>query len=90
MGFVCSNAPQKGVVKTPTLITGKDEIKQEMLSAAMLASQLGMDFPQMGLPIVMDNGEPVAVHAEDLVSADSSFLTDYSGQMVTVQQMMGG
>jgi hypothetical protein len=26
----------------------------------MLASQFGMDFPQMGLPIVMDNGEPVA------------------------------
>jgi hypothetical protein len=38
------------------LITGKDEIKQEIMSAAMLASQLGMDFPQMGLPIVIDNG----------------------------------
>lgn len=90
MQQLVSNAPLKGVVKTPTLITGKDEIKQERLSAAMLASQLGMDFPQMGLPIVMDNGEPVAVHAEDLVSANSCFLKDYSGQMVTVQPMMGG
>jgi hypothetical protein len=53
ISFQCS---PKGVVKTPTLITGKDEIKQEIMSAAMLASQLGMDFPQMGLPIVIDNG----------------------------------
>ncbi len=92
MQQLTSIAPLKGgVVKTPTLITGKDEIKQERLSAAMLASQLGMEFPSNGLPVVMDEQEgPVAVHAEDLVSAGSSFLTDYSGQMVTVQPMMGG
>ena len=89
MQQLVSNTPLKGVVKTPT-ISGMDEMKQERLSAAMLASQLGMDFPRQGLPIVMDNGEPIAVHAEDLVSANSCFLTDYSGQMVTVQPMMGG
>jgi hypothetical protein len=49
-----------------------------------------MEFPQQGLPVVLDDGEPVAVHAEDLVSVNSFFLTDYSGQMVTVQPMMGG
>lgn len=53
-------------------------------------SELGIEFPQQGLPVVMDDGEPVAVHAEDLLSPNSFFLTDYSGQMVTVQPMMGG
>jgi len=91
MQQLTSIAPQKGVVKTPNLIKGKDEIKQERLSAAMLASQFGMEFPSNGLPVVMDEQEgPVAVRAEDLVSAGSSFLTDCSGQMVTVQPMMGG
>ena len=76
-----------------TLAIGKEAMKpfkQEKLSAAMLAQQLGMEFPQQGLPVVLDDGEPVAVHAEDLVSVNSFFLTDYSGQMVTVQPMMGG
>ncbi|MFZ3168188.1 MAG: hypothetical protein WA130_11285 [Candidatus Methanoperedens sp.] len=85
-------APQ-GVGNSPTLVIGKEAmkpIKQEKLSAAMLAQQLGMEFPQQGLPVVLDDGEPVAVHAEDLVSVNSFFLTDYSGQMVTVQPMMGG
>ncbi len=90
MQQLTSNAPRKGVVKTPTLITGKDKVQQQKLSAAALAEQLGMEFPQQGLPVVMDDGEPVAVHAEDLVSPNSFFLTDYSGQMVTVQPMMGG
>jgi hypothetical protein len=90
MQQLVSNAPLKGVVKTPTLITGKDEIKQESLSAAMLAQQLGMEFPRHGLPVVVDDGESVAVHAEDLVNPNSFFLTDYSGQMVTIQPMMGG
>ena len=76
-----------------TLVIGKEAMKpfkQGKLSAAMLAQQLGMEFPQQGLPVVLDDGEPVAVHAEDLVSVNSFFLTDYSGQMVTVQPMMGG
>ncbi len=90
MQQLTSNAPPKGVVKTLTLIAGKEEVQQQKLSAAALAEQLGMEFPQQGLPVVMDGGEPVAVHAEDLVSPDSFFLTDYSGQMVTVQPMMGG
>jgi hypothetical protein len=90
MQQLASDAPPKGVAKTPTLITGKDEVRQQKLSAASLAEQLGMEFPQQGLPVVMDDGEPVAVHAEDLVSPNSFFLTDYSGQMVTVQPMMGG
>ena len=85
-------APQ-GAENNPTLIIGRDAVKpfqQEKLSAAMLAQQLGMEFPQQGLPVVLDNGDAVAVHAEDLVSASSFFLTDYAGQMVTVQPMMGG
>jgi len=91
MQQLTSIAPYKGVVKTPTVITGKDEIKQERLSAAMLATQLGMEFPSNGQPVVMDEQEgPVAVHAEDLVCAGSNFLTDCSGQMITVQPMMGG
>ncbi len=77
-----SNAPSKGVVKTQTLISSKDEVKQQKLSAAALVEQLGMEFPQQGLPVVMDDGEPVAVHAEDLVSPNSFFLTDYSGHNV--------
>jgi len=85
-------APQ-GAGNSPTLIIGRDVVKpfqQEKLSAAMLAQQLGMEFPQQGLPVVLDDGDAVAVHAEDLVSANSFFLTDYAGQMVTVQPMMGG
>ena len=88
INFQCS--PEGRVVKTPTLITGKDKVQQQKLSAAALAEQLGMEFPQQGLPVVVDDGEPVAVHAEYLVSPNSFFLTDYSGQMVTVQPMMGG
>lgn len=83
----------RGVGNNLTLVIGKEAMKpfkHEKLSAAMLAQQLGMEFPQQGLPVVLDDGEPVAVHAEDLVSANSFFLTDYSGQMVTVQPMMGG
>jgi len=90
MQQLTSNAPPKGVVKTLTLIAGKEEVQQQKLSAVALAEQLGMEFPQQGLPVVMDDGEPVAVHAEDLVNPNSFFLTDYSGQMVTVQPMMGG
>ena len=66
MQQLASNAPQKGVVKTPTLITGKDDAHQHKLSAAALAEQLGMEFPQQGLPVVVDDGEPVAIHAEEL------------------------
>src|SRR5660397_283710 len=33
---VYKRQPQKGVVKTPTLITGKDEIKQERLSLSLI------------------------------------------------------
>ncbi len=91
MQQLTSIAPQKGVVKTPTPMTGKDEVHQQTLSAAALAAQLGMEFPSNGLPVIIDEQEgPVAVHAEDLVSAGSCFFTDYSGQMVTVQPMMGG
>jgi len=51
---------------------------------------LAWSFPSKGPPIVIDEQEgPVAVHAEDLVSPNSFFLTDNSGQMVTVQPMMG-
>ncbi len=84
------NAPRNGVVKTSTLITGKVKVQQQKLSAAALAEQLGIEFPQQGLPVVMDDGETVAVHADDLVSPNSFFLTDYLGQIVTVQPMMGG
>ncbi len=86
-------APQ-GAGSVPTVVIGREvvakPVEQRKLSAAMLAQQLGMEFPQQGLPVVLDDGEAVAVHAEDLVSVNSFFLTDYSGQMVTVQPMMGG
>ena len=82
-------AQKAGSSEKETSIAGKTQ--QQKLSAAELAAQLGMEFPSNGLPVVMSEEEgPVAVHAEDLVSAGSYFLTDYSGQMVTVQPMMGG
>ncbi len=85
-------AQKSGSVKKETLIKAKVQAQpQQRVSAAELAMQLGMEFPSNGLPVVMDEQEgPVAVHAEDLVSTGSCFLTDYSGQMVTVQPMMGG
>ncbi len=79
-----------GSIEKETLIMGKVQ-PQRRVSAAELAAQLGMEFPSNGLPVVMDEQEgPVAVRAEDLVSAGSSFLTDCSGQIVTVQPMMDG
>ncbi len=85
-------AQKSGSAKKETLIKGKVQAQpHQRVSASELAMQLGMEFPSNGLPVVMDEQEgPVAVHAEDLVSASSCFLTDYSGQMVTVQPMMGG
>jgi hypothetical protein len=42
-------------------------------------------------PSLVSNGlGPLAVHAEDLVSTGSYFLIDSSGQILTVQPMMGG
>jgi len=85
-------AQKSGSAKKETAILGKVQVQpQQRVSASELAIQLGMEFPSTGLPVVMDEEEgPVAVHAEDLVSTSSFFLTDYSGQMVTVQPMMGG
>ena len=83
-------AEKAGSSKKETLIMGKVQ-PQSRVSAAELAAQLGMEFPLNGLPVVMGEQEgSVAVHAEDLVSAGSSFLTDCSGLIVTVQPMMGG
>ncbi len=85
-------AEKSGSEKKETSITGKEQVQpQQRISAAELAMQLGMEFPSNGLPVVMDEEEgPIAVHADDLVSTGSYFLTDCSGQMVIVQPMMGG
>ena len=81
---------KSGSTEKNTSITDKLQ-PQQRISAIELASQLGMEFPSNGLPVVMDEQEgPVAVRADDLVRTGSSFLTDCSGQMVTVQPMMGG
>ena len=85
-----SKALREGAEKKTTLVIGKGSVQQQKLTAGLLAQQLGMSFPQMGNPIIMEEGQPVVVHAGDLVSPDSFFLTDYAGQMVTVQPMMGG
>lgn len=81
---------KSGLAEHRTSITRKFQ-PQQRVSATELAAQLGMEFPSTGLPVVMDDQVgPVAVHAEDFVSAGSCFLTDSSGQIVTVQPMMGG
>ncbi len=79
----------RSIEKETTII---DKVQpQKRISAIELAAQLGMDFPTNGMPVVMDELEgPVAVRADDLVSVGSSFMTDCSGQIVTVQPMMGG
>ncbi len=83
-------AEKTGSIEKETTITGKEQT-QRGVSAIELAAQLGMEFPSNGMPVVMDEQEgPVAVRADDLVSAGSSFMTDCSGQIVTVQPMMGG
>lgn len=83
-------AEKAGPIEKETTIM--DEVHpQKRVSAVELAAQLGMDFPSNGMPVVMDEQEgPVAVRADDLVSAGSSFMTDCSGQIVTVQPLMGG
>lgn len=84
-------AEMAGSAQKQKSITRKVQPQQQKISAAALAAQVGMDFPSNGLPVLMDDQEgPVAVHAEDLVSTGSNFLTDSSGHIVTVQPMMGG
>jgi|GEM_PF-1222676 len=83
-------ADKAGSIEKETTIMGKEQTRRRV-SAIELAAQLGMDFPSNGMPVVMDEEVgPVAVRADDLVSAGSSFMTDCSGQIVTVQPMMGG
>jgi hypothetical protein len=82
-------AGKAGSSKSQTSITRT--LQPQQISAAELAGKHRMEFPSTGLAIVMDEQEgPVAVHAEDLVSTGSYFLTDSSGQILTVQPMMGG
>jgi hypothetical protein len=83
-------AEKTGSIEKETTIMGKVQ-PQKRISAVELAARLGMDFPTNGMPVIIDEQEgPVAVRADDLVSAGSSFMTDCSGQIVTVQPMMGG
>lgn len=83
-------AEEAGSIEKETIIMDKEQT-QRRVSAIELAAQLGMAFPMNGMPVVMDEQEgPIAVQADDLVSAGSSFMTDCSGQIVTVHPMMGG
>lgn len=63
---------------------------ERKIPVAELAAQLGVALPANSLLVVVEDESPTAVREYELVNPDSRFMTDQVGNVLTVQQMMGG